>query len=225
MNQPPESYPEETLRKQAQAFPYPPTPQLQITRPHRSVWPLRVGVAVAVVLLLSFTLPAVRAHVGRWLQVGTIFIGNQPPTMLPKPTQIQPSQDPITNQLPTSSLLGPPDQLLQLEPYPHVQRLMWFSQAQTITLDVLDSQAWAGKTVLALDNVTRTQVHNQPAIWLQGQRELTFFDPGTTQIYQTTSLSVTATLIWTDDQRTYRLETTSDLATMRQIAESLSQGE
>ncbi len=141
------------------------------------------------------------------------------------PTSIQTEHLPQAITLPTSPLLGQPDQVLQLEPYPHVQRLIWFSQGQTITLDLLDSQAWAGKTVLSLEDVTRTQVHNHAAVWLQGQRELTFFDPSTASVYQTTSLSNTASLIWNDDQLTYRLEANSDLATMRQLAESFSQGE
>lgn len=227
MNQPPESYPEETLRKQAQAFPYPPTPNLQIKRKQRTVWPKRLGWALVLLIMSSMSIPAVRAQVGRWLQVGTILIGvDSATTTLPLPTPGQLTSLPTNSgELPTSPLLGPPDQMLQLEPYPHVQRLIWFTQGQTITLDLLDSQAWAGKTVLSLDDVTRTLVHYQPAVWLQGQRELIFFDPSTTQIYKTTTLSNTASLIWTDHDRTYRLETTNDLATMRDLAESFSQGE
>lgn len=227
MNQPPEPYPAETLREQAQAFPYPPTPNLQIRQVRRAVWPKRLGWALALAVMLSLTIPAVRAQVGRWLQVGTILIGvDSPTTNLPLPTPAQTASPPIKpSGLPTSSLLGPPDQMLQLEPYPHVQRLIWFSQGQTITLDLLDSQAWASKTIASLANVRHTQVHEQAAIWLQGQRELIFFDPSTAQIYKTSNLSNTASLIWADQDRTYRLESTSDLATMRDLAESFSQGE
>lgn len=227
MNQPPESYPEETLRKQAQAFPYPPTPNVQISQVRRAVWPKRLGWAVVLCIMLSLSIPTVRAQLGRWLQVGTILIGvDSSTTNVPLPTPAQTASPPTKpSGLPTSPLLGPPDQMLQLEPYPHIQRLIWFSQGQTITLDLLDSQAWASKTILSLDNVRHTQVHEQAAIWLQGQRELIFFDPSTAQIYQTSNVSNTASLIWADHDRTYRLETTSDLATMRDLAESFSQGE
>ncbi|GAA5530255.1 hypothetical protein [Herpetosiphon gulosus] len=226
MNHPPESYPEETLREQAQAFPYPPTPNLQIKHVRRAVWPKRLGWALVLLIISSISIPAVRAQVGRWLQVGTILIGVDSSTSLPLPTLAQTTSLPTNSgRLPTSPLLGSPDQILQLEPYPHVQRLIWFSQGQTITLDLLDSQAWASKTILALANVRHTQVHEHAAIWLQGQRELTFFNPSTGQNYQTSNLSNTASLIWTDQDHTYRLETTSDLATMRDLAESFSQGE
>ncbi|ABX04233.1 MAG TPA: hypothetical protein DEF47_15935 [Herpetosiphon sp.] len=227
MNQPPEPYPAETLREQAQAFPYPPTPNLQIKQVRRTVWSKQLGWALALGIMLSLSIPAVRAQVGRWLQVGTILIGvDSPSTNVPLPTPAQTASPPIKpSTLPSSSLLGPPDQILQLEPYPHVQRLIWFSQGQTITLDLLDSQAWASKTILALANVRHTQVHEQAAIWLQGQRELTFFNPSTGQSYKTSNLSNTASLIWADHNRTYRLETASDLATMRDLAESFSQGE
>ncbi len=62
MSQPPEAYPEESLRQHAQAFPYPPTPKLQISRAQRSVWPRRIGWALALGLLLSFSIPAVRPN-------------------------------------------------------------------------------------------------------------------------------------------------------------------
>lgn len=132
---------------------------------------------------------------------------------------------PFTLALPTEPAdLGPPDRVFLPEPSGHVAVLVWVDPQATdqitLSLHILDSEAWVQKMVNA-NQVNRTNVHGQPAIWLRSTHDLYFFNPDTGRDYAQSQVVTGNVLIWAERGLTYRLETSGSLAQAQRIAESL----
>lgn len=254
------------LQKAASAFPYPQTPplhtavqaQLHAARSHPSPLPTnphphpRRGLALAALLALlalaaMLSVPAVRAALGRILQIGavTIFVGEtageleHPPTAAPATSPAPTPEGTMTLEqaraaalfpiwLPDATVnLGAPDTIdLQQHADAGMQIIIltWFDPPQIETgrlvLYQINVVEYAYK-MLPRDSLVETTVHTRPAFWITGEHLLQIPDfSGNMQ-----ERLVGDVLIWTDGELTFRLEGAPTLEDAVRIAESLDAGD
>jgi len=240
------------LRRLAQRLRYPPTPDLAGTGTRASTGarvpvPGRRGFAWAVAvlvlaLLLAFSVPAVRAGILDFFQIGAVRVfPTAPPagTSSPLPTQTRATDMPelfdlagettleaaragagFPILLPTYPAdLGPPDRVYLQEDGPMVI-LVWLEPGDSGKPFLSLHEIAAGAMTLTKMNprvIEETQVNGQYALWAQGPYMLETRN-GNRDFFR---LVAGNTLIWEIEKITYRLETSVPLEEAVKIAESL----
>ncbi|MDT8305850.1 MAG: hypothetical protein RRC07_07935 [Anaerolineae bacterium] len=253
---------EQDVRALAQAHPYPPTPDIAaavrqrlvgrspVRRPARPAWqrPALVFAALLLALALALSVPAVRAAVREWLQIGAVRIVLTPPATEPAarateagesavaPTAMAtlPPSDFLTPaearaqagfelRLPSAAPAGRPPDGLYLHKLPG-------EPAANVVISVWDDPDRPGEPLLSLYQIEGPTCCMKGA-WASGGTETTVGGepaywvegPHPLQLGQGESwlLVPGAVLVWTDDTFTYRLESTLSLAETIRIAESV----
>jgi hypothetical protein len=220
----------------AQAFVYPPTPNLaqrrsmpQAQKP-RLAWALVIGVVVIGGLL---AVPQVRAAVLEFLQIGGVQIFPTPPTLTPAApptllptlldldgrTTLAEAEAQASFPIPLPPEYGPPAYVfLQNFDGPFVI-LVWTDPGDptriALSLHAMMCNACVGKvqpTVLA-----STTVNGQPALWAEGPYLVRLHGNNLDIRY----LVQGHVLIWADGPVTYRLETDLTMEEAVRVAEGL----
>jgi hypothetical protein len=238
------------VRALARAYPYPPTPDIAAavrqrlegqTSPRRTTrpaWkrPALVFAALLLALALALSVPAVRAAVREWLQIGAVRIVLTPPATGPSVTgtAIAPPDASLTLaearaqvgfelRLPSAAPADRPPDRIYLQTLPG-------EPAANVIISVWDDPERPGAPVLSLYQIegphccmkgawasggAETTVGGELACWVEGPHPLQLgrgegwlLVPG-------------AVLIWADGTFTYRLESTLSLTETIRIAESL----
>ncbi|NJM06288.1 hypothetical protein HC891_08950 [Candidatus Gracilibacteria bacterium] len=236
---------DELLRRAARDFVYPATPNTRAflhssRQQQRAVHSRRMAMAICVVLAVSclFIVPEVRATVARVLQLGTVSIlpdatapasSDQTRSLLDMAGELSLSEaqrrQPDLLRLPTYPAdLGPPDRVFLQYIHGPALILAWLDpedpDAVTLSLHILSSDAFVQKTLFDQERTTillETDVNSRLAYWLEGPHLLENSD-GEIRFRRIVEGN---TLIWSDDERTYRLESTFSLDEARHVAESL----
>jgi hypothetical protein len=226
------------LTENAGTFPYPPTPDLthhiqtslSHTTHHAPRLRNRLALALTIALLIFATLlavPPVRAGIFRFLNIGSIniFLEQTPlPTVdpialpnLPGKTTLATAQNTASFPIVLPPALGDPDYVFQYNQVGEAVTLVWADEH--IVWQILNNQMIGNK--LQPESTTTTFVANRVAIWITGDHLLTLYDqhPGT--ITGMTRLVAGNVLIWQDGDITYRLEIDADMATAKELAESI----
>lgn len=237
---------EETVRLLARAYDYPPTPDIAAAAPRlsgppaarRPAWqrPALVFAALLLLLALALSVPAVRAAVRDWLQIGAVRIVLTPPATMPAVTVTAPSLpgEPLSRveaeavagfalRLPTAPPAGaPPDRF-------YLQRLPLEPEA-SVVISVWDDPERPGEPLLTLYQIAsdncclkgawgiggaETTVGGQQAYWVEQEHPL--------QLGQSEGwlLVPDAVLVWTDGVFTYRLESSLTVEAAVRVAESI----
>ena len=251
---------EQTVHSLARAYGYPPTPEIaaavrqQLDGPQqlsaRPVWqrPALVFAALLLALALALAVPAVRAAVREWLQIGAVRIVLTPPATEPAvrdteaaPTAVAPT---ATATLPLSGSLTAAEAQAQagfelrlptgvpadrLPDAIYVQALP-YSSTEKVVISVWDDPERPGKPILSLYQIASANCCMKGA-WASGGAET---EVGGEQAYwvegphplsldsgESWSLVPGSVLIWTDDVFTYRLESTLGMQETVRVAESI----
>lgn len=219
-----------------------PSGQRRLLRPA-----LALLVALALLIGGVLAVPPVRAALVEWLQIGAVRIWLVAPTPTPlPPTTPLPRSTPtllptlfdlagattlaeaqqkagFPIRLPTEPAdLGAPDGVYYQELGGPAVVLVWLDPTQPtrarFSLHILGANVFAEK-----GNVRRleeTTVNGQPAFWTEGPYLLAY-RRGNTVDWDMRRLVEGHVLLWTTDQLTYRLETSTSLAEAVRMAESL----
>lgn len=213
------------------------------------VWSRRLvaWAVLLIVLILAGVLasPRVRAGVLEWLQIGAVRIFLTEPSTTPDVPEKEPATEPVPTIIPPASLLdlagetsltharsrtdfpirlpaeppdlGLPDRVF-LQTGPGVI-LVWLEPdlpgQVRLSLHILGPGAFAGKSQPRV--LQETTVHGEPALWAEGPHFLQLEG----QRYDERRLVDGNVLIWTEENLTYRLETTLSLPEAIRVAESL----
>jgi hypothetical protein len=223
----------------------------QLSRPATSlIRPLAWGMFIVVLLLaILLGVPSVRAAVVELLQLGAvrIYLTEPTPTTLPGETPASTKPRPSATATPLASLinmagettlaqaqaqldfpirlpsvppdLGPPDKVYLQDFEGPLVVLVWLEPDNPgkirLSLHLLGPNSFAGKG--GPETVEETTVHGQPALWVSGPHLFWLRD----RQAAIRRLVEGNTLIWTEGEITYRLETNLSLAEAIKIAESL----
>lgn len=227
---------EHILEQTAAHFPYPQTPRLYSSAPHKSIpalWP-RFAMLLAMALVGSLLLiEPLRASVLDILRIGVIevLIG------VPSPAVVQPPESLIDlagettleearkqlgfiPRLPPT--FGPPDHVYLQDADGLAAVLVWLDpdNPSSILLSLYQfgvSGRIYGKLV---DSAVNTQVNSQPAVWIGVPHILQYQQGGGIEERQA-FLVESNVLIWTAEGITYRLESAFSMERAVEVAESL----
>ena len=222
---------EKKLADRAARFAYPPTPDLLRRLEEQSLkqprpFPMRnwaLGLAVLLVLCLgAFSVPAVRAAVENWIDMGAIRIffglpsgegapsGEEPaPTPLPSlldldgRTTLEQARERVDFPILLPAGMPPPDYVFVQFREGHTVLMVW-AEGEDITLSLmlLGPGAFAGKQAPMI--LERVEVKGRPALWLEGEHALFLRRGGD---WENVWLFVESNvLIWERGPVTYRLE-------------------
>ncbi len=232
---------ETRVQKTAQAFTYPPTPDLAAAfrsrqrRPRQTLLRLAQGAAVLLLILIGLlAVPQIRAQVLAFFRLGAVevivttatpparFSGGDLPTSLldfPGMTTLEDAQAHAGYALHLPAALPAPDRVSLVQTDRPVVTLLWLdaSGALDVGLQLLPPNAYALKMV---EGVTDTPtVNGQAAVWLSTEHYYMLRIGGERfDMRQVT----TPALVWqAADGITYRLETTRSEAEAIRIAESI----
>jgi hypothetical protein len=224
---------EQNVRTLAQAYPYPPTPDIAAAvrqrlasqaprRAARPTWqrPALVFAALLLALALALSVPAVRAAVREWLQIGAVRIVLTPPATEPPLTTTAPAflgepltladaqaQAGFTLRLPDHPPVNRPPDRIYVKPLPG-------EPTASAVIAVWDDPAQPGTPLLSLYQIegptcclkgawasggTETTVGGELAYWVEGPHPLQFGGESWT-------LVPGDVLVWTGGDFTYRLE-------------------
>lgn len=247
--EPPANRIEAQLQQAARHFHYPPTPdiagefgqQLTTSKPKRSAprVPRAAWAALLALLILAGLLfvPQVRAAVVEFLQLGAVRIFLVEPTRTPSPvappessleatpttlalllnlageTTLEAAQAQVNFPIRLPSIMGPPDRVFVQNLNGPMVILVWLEPG--ISLHQLGPGVLISKVQPHL--IEETTVRNQPAVWVEGPYPLQL----TNGSYELRRVIEGHTLIWTEGDITYRLESSRPLTETRQTAESL----
>lgn len=220
----------------ARALPYPATPNIarQVQRqlaapPVRPRPTFRLAMAGLVVLLLAglMTVPAVRAGVLEFLNLGAITVFfDEPATPLPISTPVAlpdlPGRTTLTlaqetMDIPLPSSLGEPDYVFQYDGVGQAATLVW--AGERVVLQLLSSQMMGMK--LQPTATIETEVNGNPALWITGEHALTLYDEGLGSLTGMTRIVEGNVLLWQVEDVTYRLEVELDLSEAIKLAETI----
>jgi len=244
MNEPMSTSWEESVRKTAVTFPYPPTPDIasgvaarlasRRRAPRRALaWAL----ALLLLLLLSlFSVPRVRAAIVDMFRLGAITIFVRPEaapvsaptaTLPPLSDRILQAMTPVTLAEANAQLadpvrlpgypagLGPPDDVyLSLDTAVFLWRDPEQPETVQFSLYQIEATSFALKAVTVLQT---TRVNGQEAAWVEGPHLFRLADGR----YENWWFVPGNVLIWEEDGVTYRLEGATNLDEAIRIAESL----
>ena len=213
------------LNKLARAFRYPDTPDLArregppVRGPARRLaWAV---VFLAIIAAVAFAVPPVRAALVETLGIGAVEIrlGEPTPTAerldinLPGETSLQAARASSDVYLPILSVLGGPDRVFVLTEVGSTVVLVW--EPEGVALYIIPPGPIVQK--LAPESIRQTTVRGVPGIWIVGDHflELVSGDPDLT-IFVDSNV-----LIWTEDEVTFRLESTLTLDEAIELAETL----
>lgn len=203
---------------------------------------------LALALLISglLAVPPVRAAIVEWLQIGAVRIWLVEPT----PTPLQTTQPPRPTATPLATLfnlagattlaaaqqkagfpirlptdpadLGAPDGVYYQELGGPAVVLVWLEPTQPtrarFSLHILGATVFAEKGNVR--QLEQTTVNGQPAFWTEGPYLLAY-RRGNAVDWDIRHLVEGHVLLWTEDQLTYRLETSTSLVEAVHMAESL----
>jgi hypothetical protein len=221
---------EERLRAAARSLPYPPTPRLDLAKrpaPHRRLALARLALLLVALLLALLAVPEVRAAALRLLQVGA------PPT--PAPFELDlPGRTTLAEaarslsfpvRLPSEPAdLGEPDLVFTQDLGGDVLVLVWrdreHPERARLLLMTLTSRSYAEKLLHDPEQTTllgEAQVGDSRALWVRGPH---LFEAGGGELTLRRVVQGN-TLIWTEGELTYRLETGGTLDEALRIARSL----
>lgn len=209
---------------------------------------LAFGLVLALLIAGLLAVPPVRAAIAEWLQIGAVRIWLVTPTPAPLPLPPAPSPQPTPTLLPTlfdlagattlaaaqqqvdfpvrlptyPADLGAPDGVYYQDLGGPALVLVWLDPAQPtrarLSLHILGPTVFAEKGNVG--RVEQTTVNGQPALWTEGPYLLAY-RRGNAIDWDIQRLVEGHVLLWTADQLTYRLETSTSLAEAVRIAESL----
>jgi hypothetical protein len=253
---------EQTVHALARTYAYPPTPDIAAAvrrklavrhlQPHvsRPAWqrPALVFAALLLALALALSVPAVRAAVREWLQIGAVRIELTPPatgpavtateaapvTTVPVATAALPLDEPLTLaevqaqadfelRLPTAAPADrPPDRL-------YLQALPLLSEEQVVIFVWFDPER-PGEPILSLYQIASANCCMKGA-WASGGAETEVGGEPAYWVEGPHPLSLDGgdnwtivpgdVLVWTDGRFTFRLESTLGLAETVWVAESI----
>lgn len=203
---------------------------------------------LALALLIGglLAVPPVRAAIAEWLQIGAVRIWLVEPT----PTLLQTTQPPRPTATPLATLfdlagtttlaeaqqkagfpirlptdpadLGAPDGVYYQDLGGPAVVLVWLDPVQPtrarFSLHILGATVFAEKGNGR--RLEQTTVNGQPAFWTEGPYLLAY-RRGNAVDWDIRRLVEGHVLLWTEDQLTYRLETSASLAEAVRMAESL----
>jgi hypothetical protein len=209
-------------------------------------WRLATQMLLLFLLLLSsfMMVPEIRARLTEILQIGVvqIFVGAADPTGTPLPTvlpsildlpgemSLEQAQNKVTFPIHLPANLRPPDRVFVPEFQGPVQNsggviLVWIDEIQRNRVEFILYQFSNISNEIIFNkfidhNLENTQVNGNPAVWAQGPHMLyMFYDE---REYPEIGRIVTqSVLIWSQDEITYRLETTLPLEAALKLAETL----
>lgn len=247
---------ETQLQTIASDFPYPPTPDLTAavtetlaankrTQTRLRLQPIWIALLMLGMLLAgTLSIPAVRATMLEWLQLGTvrIWLVEPPPTATPLPREAAPTLAPRSSILDvageTSLLaaqakvdfpirrptlpadLGKPAHVYLQQAEGDMVILVWMQPEEPdqvrMSLHLLGPGAFVWK-MQPLD-VVEVQVHDRSAFWTQGPY---YIKVGSGQTWGSVRLVAGHVLIWMEGEMTYRLESDLPLTEAIRIAETL----
>lgn len=205
---------------------------------------------VALALLMGglWAVPPVRAAIIEWLQIGAVRIWLVEPTPTPLTPQSEVSPHSTPTLLPTlfdlagattlaaaqqkanfpirlpsyPADLGAPDGVYYQDLGGPAVVLVWLDPIQPtrarFSLHILGATVFAEKGNVR--QLQQTTVNGQPALWTEGPYLLAY-RRGNAVDWDIRRLVEGQVLLWTADQLTYRLETSTSLAEAVRIAESL----
>ncbi len=244
----------------AQAFTYPPTPDVRqpvirrlARRPTSGRRWLAAVIALLFVLVVLFAVPPVRAAILDWIRIGAVKIflvaPTQTPTLTslpgetetPRPTNL-PTPTPLTSILDLAgetslslaqaqgfSLLlpayppdlGKPDHVYVQDFGGPIIILVWMEKTQPPKVRLSISETNTSGAIfqkIAPTTIENTTVNGQQAVWVDAPYMLI---TGSGDYVMDRLIAQGHTLVWSDGQMTYRIETGDDLSTAIKIAESL----
>lgn len=222
-----------------------------VQRPDSVVWSRRLvawtELLIVVILAGALASPPVRAGVLEWLQIGAVKIFLTSPSTTPDVPEKEPATESVPTIIPPASLLdlagettlenaqaqtdfpirlpaeppdlGFPDRVFLQTLGGPVIILVWLEPdlpgQVRLSLHILGPGAFAGKSQPRV--LQETMVHGEPALWAEGPHFLQLEG----QRFAERRLVDGNVLIWTEENLTYRLETTLSLPEAIRVAESL----
>jgi hypothetical protein len=121
--------------------------------------------------------------------------------------------------------LGPPDRVFVQDLGLPVAILVWLERPDSdvveLSLHVLPSSSGPFGVKSDIEVVETSEVNGQEAYWVTGSHFLEFFDAQGRAVFDSIRLVEGNVLIWTDEDLTYRLETSTSLDEAIRTAESL----
>jgi hypothetical protein len=234
---------DESIYRLAQSFTYPPTPDISTAarrsirrsahRPYHLAWSLAAVITLALLVTLLFSSPA-RARVVEWLRIGAVRIfpvDSDVPFVPPRSPDASRDLLALEGEIPLATAiekarfdlkipleLGEPDRVY----YQEIERvrmvvMLWLDREQgnLALYQIHGPVSIVNKRYVG--EITETTVAGEWALWVEGPYQL-YIESGTEIDIRTVEGK---TLLWQQDEVTYRFESDLVLEEALEIAESL----